>query len=182
MTVNSGAVADMMLERGMSRPSVRKLMQTIATLGPAACLLPLVLPGLALGAAAKVACITGVLVLQAFRLALRPGPSLVFAPQPSLRPLHCPCRRRVKDTLAFCCSYAGFQAYVQDVAPQDAGKIISITNSFGILTGVVGNMTTGLSVPCTGHTPCPAVLFEWTPSLRSAPSFLTPAYGHRGHG
>eukprot|EP00873_Tetraselmis_striata_P034628 jgi/Tetstr1/454892/TSEL_041756.t1 len=41
-------------------------------------------------------------------------------------------------------SYSGFQSYLQDVAPSDAGKIIGITNSFGILIGVAGNVLTGI--------------------------------------
>mmetsp|Transcript_19000 Transcript_19000/g.52983 ORF Transcript_19000/g.52983 Transcript_19000/m.52983 type:complete len:434 (+) Transcript_19000:252-1553(+) len=106
VTLNTGSVADRLLQRGMKRHRVRRLMQSTATLGPVLFLVPLALPGISLPAAFKIACITGVLVLQAF-------------------------------------SYAGFQAYVQDVAPQDSGKIISITNTCGILTGVVGNCATG---------------------------------------
>ncbi|DBA75546.1 TPA: hypothetical protein ACH3X2_009106 [Trebouxia sp. C0005] len=42
---------------------------------------------------------------------------------------------------AFC--YAGFHAYVQDVAPQDAGKLLGITNTCGTMVGIVGNIVTG---------------------------------------
>ncbi|DBB03799.1 TPA: hypothetical protein ACH3X3_011103 [Trebouxia sp. C0006] len=42
---------------------------------------------------------------------------------------------------AFC--YAGFHAYVQDVAPQDAGKLLGITNTCGTMVGILGNIVTG---------------------------------------
>ena len=48
------------------------------------------------------------------------------------------------------CSYAGFQAYVQDIAPQDAGKIVSITNTASITMGILGNVVTGFILEKTG--------------------------------
>jgi len=106
-SLNSGTLADTLLERGVSRPTVRRLMQGLATIGPSLFLVPLFLPGLVVQPAVQVACIAGLLVMQTF-------------------------------------SYSGFQSYLQDVAPSDAGKIISITNSFGILIGVAGNLLTGI--------------------------------------
>lgn len=49
-------------------------------------------------------------------------------------------------------SYGGFHAYVQDVAGPSgkAGLLLSITNSGGVLFGVVGNLLTGWLVQTTG--------------------------------
>jgi len=41
-------------------------------------------------------------------------------------------------------SFGGFHAYVQDVVgPQDAGKVLGITNSISILAGLAGNVVSG---------------------------------------
>jgi hypothetical protein len=40
-------------------------------------------------------------------------------------------------------NYAGFHAYVQDVAPADAGKVLGVTNTCGTLAGLGGNLVTG---------------------------------------
>jgi hypothetical protein len=40
-------------------------------------------------------------------------------------------------------TYAGFHPYVQDVAPEDAGLVLAITNTCGTLVGIVGNVLTG---------------------------------------
>ncbi|KAL3156017.1 hypothetical protein ABBQ32_013005 [Trebouxia sp. C0010 RCD-2024] len=42
---------------------------------------------------------------------------------------------------AFC--YAGFHAYVQDVAPDNAGRLLGITNTCGTAVGILGNILTG---------------------------------------
>lgn len=40
-------------------------------------------------------------------------------------------------------NYAGFHAYVQDVAPRDAGLVLGCTNTCSILAGIAGNVLTG---------------------------------------
>lgn len=40
-------------------------------------------------------------------------------------------------------NYAGFHAYVQDVAPRDAGLVLGLTNTCSILAGIAGNVFTG---------------------------------------
>ncbi|KAK9843624.1 hypothetical protein WJX84_006573 [Apatococcus fuscideae] len=42
---------------------------------------------------------------------------------------------------AFC--YAGFHAYLQDVANADAGKLLGLTNSSSTAVGIIGNLVTG---------------------------------------
>ncbi|KAL0036860.1 hypothetical protein WJX77_002503 [Trebouxia sp. C0004] len=51
------------------------------------------------------------------------------------------CLTGTLSSQAFC--YAGFHAYVQDVAPQDAGKLLGITNTCGTMVGILGNIVTG---------------------------------------
>eukprot|EP01026_Neomeris_dumetosa_P072546 TRINITY_DN7391_c0_g2_i2.p2 TRINITY_DN7391_c0_g2~~TRINITY_DN7391_c0_g2_i2.p2 ORF type:complete len:336 (+),score=27.42 TRINITY_DN7391_c0_g2_i2:101-1009(+) len=46
-------------------------------------------------------------------------------------------------------SFSGFHSYVQDVAPQEAGFVLSLTNSCGTLAGMVGNLVTGFIVEKT---------------------------------
>ena len=66
---------------------------------------------------------------------------LVFSPVGALSP--------VTATAALCCAiaaqgfnYGGYHAYVQDVAPQDAGLILGLTNTCSSLSGIVGNLVT----------------------------------------
>lgn len=40
-------------------------------------------------------------------------------------------------------NYSGFHAHVQDVAPEQAGLILGITHTCGILAGIAGNLATG---------------------------------------
>lgn len=43
-------------------------------------------------------------------------------------------------------SYPGFHSYVQDVAPSNAGVVLSITNSCSIFAGILGNQIAGHTV------------------------------------
>ena len=43
-------------------------------------------------------------------------------------------------------SYAGFHSYVQDVAPINAGVVLSLTNSCSIFAGILGNLIAGYTV------------------------------------
>ena len=47
------------------------------------------------------------------------------------------------------CNYPGFHAYVQLNCSQP-GTVLGITNSLGIITGVIGNLATGAIVVATG--------------------------------
>lgn len=40
-------------------------------------------------------------------------------------------------------NYGGYHAYVQDVAPGDAGLILGVTNTFSSVAGIVGNVVAG---------------------------------------
>lgn len=46
--------------------------------------------------------------------------------------------------------YGGFHAYVGDVASQDAGVVLGMTNSFSIVAGIVGNVVAGALAGQTG--------------------------------
>ena len=48
------------------------------------------------------------------------------------------------------CNYPGFHSYVQEYGSQNAGTILGVTNSAGIITGIVGNLATGAIVVATG--------------------------------
>ena len=39
--------------------------------------------------------------------------------------------------------YGGYHSYVQDVAPGDAGLILGVTNTFGSVAGIIGNVVAG---------------------------------------
>lgn len=47
--------------------------------------------------------------------------------------------------------YAGFHPYIIDVAGDNSGTILSITNSAGIVAGIVGNILTGYLVSRSGN-------------------------------
>ena len=56
-------------------------------------------------------------------------------------------------TLAcFGCGHAGYSAAIIDVAPSYAGQLFGISNTFGTVAGIVGNVLTGW-------------LWHWTGSL-----------------
>lgn len=85
---------------------VRGFAQTIATLGPAVSLIPLIITHNGCGLRMAVGCLTAFMGLQSF-------------------------------------CYAGFHAYVQDVAPKDAGKLLGLSNSAATVVGMAGNVVTG---------------------------------------
>ncbi|KAK9787869.1 hypothetical protein WJX73_001410 [Symbiochloris irregularis] len=71
-------------------------------------------------------------------LALMP---LVVAQQHIQVPAAVTCLTAAVGLQAFC--YAGFHAYIQDVAPADAGKVLGLTNSCGTVAGVLANVVAG---------------------------------------
>ncbi|BDA50497.1 Sodium-dependent phosphate transport protein 1, chloroplastic [Coccomyxa sp. Obi] len=85
---------------------VRGFTQTIATIGPAVSLVPLIVTHNSCGLRMAVVCLTAFMGLQAF-------------------------------------CYSGFHAYVQDVAPKDAGKLLGLSNSAATVVGMAGNVVTG---------------------------------------
>jgi len=79
-------------------------------------------------------------------------------------------------------NYAGFHAYVQDVAGPQAGSLLALTNSGGILCGIVGNIATGVLLHRTGSFSAifvlTAVLYLsscllWTAVIRGEPLFMS---------
>ncbi|KAK9865285.1 hypothetical protein WJX84_009778 [Apatococcus fuscideae] len=74
------------------------------------------------------------------------GPALALVPvalgkdQVSV-PLAVACLTGTLALQAFC--YAGFHAYLQDVASADAGKLLGLTNSASTSVGIIGNLITG---------------------------------------
>ena len=47
-------------------------------------------------------------------------------------------------------SIAGYHSYLQDVAPTAAGAFLGITNTLGVIAGIVANLLTGYIVESTG--------------------------------
>ncbi len=77
-------------------------------------------------------------------------------------------------------NYAGYHAHVQDVAGAQAGTLLALSNTGGIVCGIVGNIATGFIVARTGSfTPIfvlSACLYLssaaiWTLVVRSGPIF-----------
>ncbi|KAG1669639.1 hypothetical protein FOA52_010799 [Chlamydomonas sp. UWO 241] len=56
----------------------------------------------------------------------------------------------VAAQICYAASFGGFHAYVQDVAPRDAGLVLGMTNSCSIAMGIIGNLSTGVIVEATG--------------------------------
>ncbi|CAL5229146.1 g12420 [Coccomyxa viridis] len=105
--IMAGNLADWLQKaRGWKAVRVRALTQSLATLGPALSLLPLLLFRTRTPMSLAVGCLAAFMGLQAF-------------------------------------CYAGFHAYVQDVAPKDAGKLLALTNSASTLVGFAANLITG---------------------------------------
>ncbi|EIE20601.1 major facilitator superfamily transporter [Coccomyxa subellipsoidea C-169] len=103
----AGWLADHLQESHQWKPArVRAFIQTVATIGPAVSLIPLILAKNSCGLHLAVACLTAFMGLQAF-------------------------------------AYSGFHAYVQEVAPSDAGKLLGLSNSASTLVGMAGNVVTG---------------------------------------
>lgn len=75
------------------------------------------------------------------------------------------------------CNYAGFHAYVQDVAPSEAGLVLALTNTCGALAGVAGNLATGALAGAHGYGP----VFGLTAALHavSLVAWLAGAHGQR---
>lgn len=48
------------------------------------------------------------------------------------------------------CNYPGFHSYVQTYGAERAGTILGVTNSCGIVVGIIGNLVTGSLVAATG--------------------------------
>lgn len=48
-------------------------------------------------------------------------------------------------------SYPGYHAYILDVCGDNSGFVLALTNSFGIVAGIVGNIGTGFLVAMTGN-------------------------------
>lgn len=111
---SSGKAADWLLQNGWDTPSVRRLMMAIATLGPALSLVALPLM-LPLVSAALGPTLSQLVVLVLLMSAL--GLQAV--------------------------SVAGFHAYVQDVAPARAGALLGLTNTCGVVAGIVANLFVG---------------------------------------
>lgn len=53
--------------------------------------------------------------------------------------------------VAWSFDYAGFHPYIVDVCGPYSGTVLSITNSSGIIAGIVGNILTGYLVSCSGN-------------------------------
>ena len=108
-----GVLADLLVQRGFGVTRVRKLLQVVAFVVPAAALGLLVLAGPALGAGQAVALF--VLVLGAQSL-----------------------------------GQAGFVANMSDIAPNGAGRMFGLCNTFGSLAGVGSAIAAGKLLASTG--------------------------------
>lgn len=59
-------------------------------------------------------------------------------------------------------SWLGFHAHVQDVAGGQAGTLLALSNTGGIVMGICGNLATGWLVARTGSF---SVIFAFTAAL-----------------
>jgi MFS transporter, ACS family, solute carrier family 17 (sodium-dependent inorganic phosphate cotransporter), other len=98
-----GWIADTLVSRGTSVTTVRKIMQTVGFMGPAACLS--LLPS-ASSLPAAVACMMGAQGFDAF-------------------------------------SQSGLYSNHQDIGPRYAGVLLGLSNTAGVLAGVLGSLATG---------------------------------------
>ncbi len=53
--------------------------------------------------------------------------------------------------VSWSCDYAGFHPYIVEVSGRYSGTVLSLTNSAGIIAGIVGNIATGYSVSLEGN-------------------------------
>ena len=53
--------------------------------------------------------------------------------------------------MSWSCDYAGFHPYIVEVAGNYSGTVLSLTNSAGIVAGIVGNIATGYLVGLEGN-------------------------------
>eukprot|EP00213_Chloropicon_mariensis_P006672 CAMPEP_0197473894 /NCGR_PEP_ID=MMETSP1309-20131121/5316_1 /TAXON_ID=464262 /ORGANISM="Genus nov. species nov., Strain RCC998" /LENGTH=405 /DNA_ID=CAMNT_0043013271 /DNA_START=806 /DNA_END=2023 /DNA_ORIENTATION=- len=53
--------------------------------------------------------------------------------------------------VSWSCDYAGFHPYIVEVAGNYSGTVLSLTNSAGIVAGIVGNIATGYLVGLEGN-------------------------------
>lgn len=106
-----GFLADSLIQRGVSVTTVRKALQSVSMLLPAAALLVLAQPGLP--PAAAVACMTAALGVTSL-------------------------------------GQAGFVANMSDIAPNNAGQMFGLCNTFGSAAGILGVVAVGVIVEATG--------------------------------
>jgi nitrate/nitrite transporter NarK len=107
----SGFLADSLIARGVGVTAVRRWLQSVAMLVPAAALLVLADP--------------------------------TISPRTAVAAM----------TVALGCTslgQAGFVANMSDIAPQQAGQMFGLCNTFGCLAGIAGVLAVGLIVEATG--------------------------------
>lgn len=107
----AGVLADGLIAKGTPVVKVRKALQTVSMLVPAAALLLLATPGLP--PAAAVGCMTAALGVTSL-------------------------------------GQAGFVANMSDIAPDNAGQMFGLCNTFGSAAGILGVVAVGVVVEATG--------------------------------
>jgi ACS family sodium-dependent inorganic phosphate cotransporter/ACS family sodium-dependent inorganic phosphate cotransporter-like MFS transporter 9 len=141
-SMTAGVMADGLIQTGMPVTRVRKFMQTIAFIIPAAALIVLAKPGISSSWA--LACLTvalGTTSLGQWRDSSFPW-RLFMLPLLLLAALRC--------RPALPAGQAGFVANMTDIAPRKAGQMFGLCNTFGSLSGIIGVSGVGFIVERTG--------------------------------